>query len=123
MAMILFVEDDKGQREAATKFLENHGHTVYPAEDGTTAKDVFDAKHMQIDIVITDLGLPDITGAELTRRIRATNSPLPIIIYSGDYNGVDATTLARAAGATMGIAKNARTPEKLLEAIELLCPP
>jgi len=124
MPTILYVEDNRGQCEGITKCLEQHGHKVIPVADGETAIATFSKHREEIDIVITDLGLPDFDGKEVTKSIRATESEVPIVIYSGDYNrpNFDPNADAQAAGANAGVKKGICTSEDLLAAIDTLVP-
>ena len=65
---ILLVEDDQDTRTLLKMVLEDHGHQVREADDGQAA--VAAAASLLPDIAIVDLGLPDIDGYEVARRIR-----------------------------------------------------
>jgi DNA-binding response OmpR family regulator len=77
MATILIVEDDQRIRERLTRALAERGHAVDARRsgfDGLTA-----AIEEGPDVVVLDLGLPDVDGAEVLKMIRAV-SPVPVII-------------------------------------------
>jgi len=78
---ILVVEDDAGVREALVGLLQAVGHHVLEAEGGSTALAQFAPG--QVDLIITDLGMPDMTGWDLARAIRAKDPAVPIILLTG----------------------------------------
>ena len=77
--LILVVEDDPAIRSLITTTLKAHDYRYLTAINGESA--VLEASSHNPDIVLLDLGLPDIDGVEVIRRIR-TWSNLPIIVIS-----------------------------------------
>lgn len=73
---ILIVEDDDRVSAALGAFLRKAGYTTTRAADGAAA---MDALGSETEVVLLDLGLPDVDGIDLCRRIRA-RSGVPIII-------------------------------------------
>lgn len=80
MDAILIVEDDPGIQEYLKEFLIENGYAVQAAADGTTALQTI--KKIQPDVVILDLGLPNITGEAVCLEIRKKFPDLPIIILT-----------------------------------------
>ena len=78
-AEILLVEDDESAREFLAENLRGHGYTVSLATDGAEALRQWEARRP--DIVVLDLGLPDMDGESLIRRIRR-EATTPILILS-----------------------------------------
>lgn len=78
-ALILVVEDDTPVRNLITTTLKTHDYKYLSAPDGTSA--ILEASSHNPDIVLLDLGLPDIDGVEVIRKIR-TWSNMPIIVIS-----------------------------------------
>lgn len=78
-ADILLVEDDDSAREFLGENLRGHGYTVRIASDGSEALRQWDAQRP--DIVVLDLGLPDMDGESLIRRMRR-EATTPIVILS-----------------------------------------
>ena len=76
---VLIVDDERAIRRYLRASLTAHGHTVYEAVNGAEALQAvaFDRP----DILILDLGLPDLDGVEVTRRLREWTQ-VPIIILS-----------------------------------------
>ncbi|HEX7791747.1 MAG TPA: response regulator transcription factor, partial [Afipia sp.] len=83
---ILVVDDEPPIRKLLRMGLGTQGYDVLDAPNGKTALSLLDDKP---DLVILDLGLPDIQGHDLLRMIRARNDSLPIVVLSsrGDEAG------------------------------------
>ena len=77
MAKILVVEDDERIRGLLVEHLDGHGHEALGAADGTSALD--ELADTEFDLVVLDLGLPDVDGAEVLRRLREY-SETPVIV-------------------------------------------
>jgi len=78
-ATILVVEDEPDIRRFLRTSLGTEGYTIVEAESGE--RGAIDAGTHKPDLAIVDLGLPDIDGVEVIRRIRAW-SPMPILVLS-----------------------------------------
>jgi two-component system alkaline phosphatase synthesis response regulator PhoP len=76
---ILIVDDEPEIRRFLRASLRNHQHEVIEAENGTSA--IFQIREKNPDLIILDLGLPDIDGLGVTQRVREW-SQIPIIILS-----------------------------------------
>lgn len=83
MPRILLVEDDKPNRDILTRRLTRCGYEVLSAATGEEARDLATAELP--DVVLMDVGLPDLDGWEITRQLRAnpTTQSLPIIALTG----------------------------------------
>lgn len=77
MASILLIEDDHRIREAVARALASRGHEVRSSATGLSG--VEDALAEAVDLVVLDLGLPDVDGLDVLRMIRAV-SPVPVVI-------------------------------------------
>ena len=84
--LILIVEDDAAVRNLITTTLETHDYRFHTAENGRTA--ILEAVSYNPDIVLLDLGLPDIDGIEVIKKIR-TWSNMPIIVLSARSEDTD----------------------------------
>lgn len=78
---ILLVEDDALIRMATADMLSDLGHEVIEAGDGKQAQAILQAQ--PIDLLITDIGLPGISGTALAKAARASNADLPVIFATG----------------------------------------
>jgi CheY-like chemotaxis protein len=81
MARILVIEDDDSVRAVVRRALERVGHTVHEGVDGG---DGFDhvIRH-RVDLVITDLVMPNQEGIETIQRLKQLDPRIPIIAMSG----------------------------------------
>lgn len=80
---ILVVEDQERVRAAVRRMLEALGHTVIEAADGPDALQTLDLAGMHIDLVLSDVVMPAMTGLELARRVLARVPPVPVLLMSG----------------------------------------
>ena len=85
---ILVVEDDRAIAESLEVGLGRHGVDVTVVGDGTSALRHAD----EVDLILLDLGLPDLDGSEVCRRIRE-RSAVPIIVVSARSDEVDRVVL------------------------------
>jgi PAS domain S-box-containing protein len=80
---ILFVDDEKQIREVVAAILTKNGYQVTPCADGAQALAEFEKEPERFDLVITDMTMPSMTGAELTQKILALRPQTPIILCTG----------------------------------------
>jgi two-component system, OmpR family, KDP operon response regulator KdpE len=83
---VLIIDDEPPIRKLLRMGLTTQGYQILEAPDGKTALNLLGREP---DLIILDLGLPDIQGHELLRRIRARSEGVPIIVLSsrGDEAG------------------------------------
>ena len=93
-ATVLLVEDERKLRELVRSYLERAGHMVLSTESGAEALSLFGSAAP--DLVVLDLGLPDIPGETVAREIRAAGS-VPILILTAKSGEED-----RIAGLELG---------------------
>jgi len=77
---VLVVDDEPAILRFLRAGLASQGYVVSEAEAGQTALDA--ARRKSADLIVLDLGLPDIDGLDVIQRIRASGSDLPIIVLS-----------------------------------------
>ncbi|HEV1994735.1 MAG TPA: PAS domain S-box protein [Candidatus Acidoferrum sp.] len=80
---ILLSEDEQDVREVTREFLESGGYTVIEARDGTEALRLAERHAGEIDLLITDMVMPGMTGQELASRLRSLRSIGRVIYISG----------------------------------------
>ncbi|MGY1722539.1 response regulator transcription factor [Blastococcus sp. SYSU DS0533] len=85
MAQLLVVEDDERIRSALIRALRDRGHAVSSA--GTALEGLRQAVEGRPDLVVLDLGLPDLDGGELLRMLRAVSSVPVIVATARDDDG------------------------------------
>ena len=84
--LILVVEDDRPIRNLIVTTLKTHDYKYLAAENGASA--ILEASSHNPDIVLLDLGLPDMEGVEVIKKIR-TWSNMPIIVISARSEDMD----------------------------------
>lgn len=109
--VILYVEDDAFVRESFAELLATAERRVVAVADGASARAAL--REQTVDLLITDLNLPDGSGLEVAREALRQNPSLPVIVCSGH----DSTAVVRSLGLT---ARSLRKPVELGELEALL---
>lgn len=121
MARILIVDDEVTFRTVAAAALTNNGHSIIKAQDGRTGLALL-ATH-PIDLIITDVLMPEQDGLELIMKVRETGNRLPIIAITGHpAKSALYLKLAKALGADRVLAKPFSIEDLLAAIRELLEP-
>ena len=92
--VILYVEDNDFVRESFAELLANAERRVVCVADGAGARQAL--REQNVDLLVTDIHLPDGSGLDLAREALLQNPRLPVIVCSGD----DLTDIARSLGPT-----------------------
>ncbi len=82
-ATVLVVEDDAGTLEVTRRLLERSGFRIRAAEHAGAALAVLGREHAEIDLVLTDVMMPGMSGVELAARIGERWPALPVVMMSG----------------------------------------
>jgi two-component system, cell cycle sensor histidine kinase and response regulator CckA len=80
---LLLVEDSQPVRDLAARVLRRRGYTVLEAEDGVAALRVHRSFQNRIDLLVTDLVMPGMSGYEVAERLRQLRPDLPVLFMSG----------------------------------------
>ena len=80
---VLLVEDEEAVRRFAVTALKSKGYEVLQAGDGVEALEVLNAKDQRIDLVVSDVMMPEMDGPTLLKEARKTNPTLKFIFVSG----------------------------------------
>lgn len=117
---VLTVDDSKTMRDMVSFTLKGAGFEVLEAEDGVKALNLLNGA--PVDLVITDINMPNMDGVTLVRQLRTKPAykSTPILILTTE-GGEDKKADGRAAGATGWIVKPF-APEKLLAVVGKVCP-
>ena len=93
--VILVVEDDNAVRNLIVTTLETHDYKNHTSQTGKQA--IIETASKKPDIMLLDLGLPDIDGVEIIKKVRTwTNMPIIVIsARSEDHDKIDEELLAR----------------------------
>ena len=96
-ATVLLVEDDHATREVTRRVLTRGGYSVVEATDGVEGLEMLAAATTRVDLVLTDLMMPRMSGAELFERLSVLHPDLPVLLMSGyaDVEADGAATLDR----------------------------
>ncbi|HVN48897.1 MAG TPA: PAS domain S-box protein, partial [Bacteroidota bacterium] len=116
--MILIVEDEDFLLEVLRNILESHGYSVISARNGKEAIALYQQHQQDIDLVLTDMGLPLMTGRDEYLMLKKINPHVRVIIASGFFEPDVKTELAEE-GVREFIQKPYR-PEELLRMIRLV---
>ena len=82
--VILVVDDDPAVRETSASMLEDLGYVVIQANGGPEALDVVE-RHPEVDLMVTDIRMPGMSGLELSDIATAKRQDLPVILISGYF--------------------------------------
>ena len=88
---ILLIEDHKVTLDILAENLINQGHSVHKADNGMAGIKMF--KDGNYDIVITDVGLPDISGWAVSKKIKDMSPQVPIVFITGWGNQLSSSQL------------------------------
>ena len=80
MFNILVVEDDEQQNKLFCAVLNRNGYRALPAADGQEALDILDKEI--VDLIISDIMLPNVDGYELIKSLRDANYNMPVLVIS-----------------------------------------
>jgi DNA-binding response OmpR family regulator len=79
----LLVEDDELVSDAVTRILVREGYLVLTAATGHDAIGLLRTPATHVDVIVLDIGLPDVSGTDLCARIREFLPHLPVIVCTG----------------------------------------
>jgi len=80
---ILVVEDELMLQALVKELLENHGYKVHTASDGAEAVELYQRVGNEVDLVLTDIGLPKLNGWDVCRKIMSLNPKAKVLVASG----------------------------------------
>lgn len=111
---VILCVDDNEQALSVRKFLlETRGYRVIPATDGTTAIEIL--QQGGIDMVVSDLLMPQMDGNEMIRRMKHYSPEVPMMLISGTVKQFE-----RANRADAFLPKGACSPVEMLERIRVM---
>ncbi len=80
--VVLVVDDEQPIRLAARRILEANGYKVLEAENGARALELL-SDDVVVDLLMADLEMPELTGEEMARQLRAQRHDLKVLYVSG----------------------------------------
>jgi two-component system, chemotaxis family, chemotaxis protein CheY len=117
---VMAVDDSKTMRDMVSFTLRDAGFRVTLAEDGQQAVTLLSSA--QVDLIITDLNMPNMDGVALIRNVRSDprHRAVPILMLTTEADPSKKAE-GRAAGATGWIVKPFQ-PDKLIDVVHRVCP-
>ena len=118
---ILLVDDEPGVRAIARPLLERAGYVVIEAADGNDAMDVAARADVHVDLLVTDMVMPGISGRELIAQFAAVRPRVPIVAITGFAGEADQP--ARDEVGLSGLVTKPFSADALLRAVATACAP
>ena len=112
---ILLAEDESPLRAMIQEELEQQGARVLAAENGKKALQLFEEQGDRIDAVLLDVGMPEMSGTEVFRRIRLHNPHMSVILMTGYADSAEISQLMQTPGTAL-----LRKPFDMNDLIKLL---
>jgi two-component system, cell cycle sensor histidine kinase and response regulator CckA len=84
--VILAVDDDRAILGMLDQCLRIAGYEVLTADGGRRAIEIFESSRRPIDLLVTDVIMPDITGPVVAERLRTRRPDLPVLFISGFHD-------------------------------------
>jgi two-component system, cell cycle sensor histidine kinase and response regulator CckA len=112
---VLVVDDEGAVRRFAMRVLEREGFRVFEASHGGQALDMVRDGVAQVDVVVSDIVMPNVNGVELLLGLKSTHPELPVILMSG-YATAELTELGIAA--PCGVISKPFPAERLLAEVQ-----
>lgn len=112
---VLVVEDDPAVRRVTSRALRSFGFRVVEAEDGSKALAALESREADVDVIISDMVMPGMTGLDLRQAVRESWPDLPVLFVSGyswstlTEQGVDRDSVS--------ILEKPFTPQQLVRAV------
>jgi two-component system, cell cycle sensor histidine kinase and response regulator CckA len=80
---VLLVEDEESVRTMAARVLRQRGYTVLEADSGASALALLGSRDGQVDVLVTDIIMPEMSGLELAERVAAAREGICVLYMSG----------------------------------------
>jgi CheY-like chemotaxis protein len=84
---VLVIDDEETVRRVVGISLARHGYQVYQAADGEEGLRVFRREKARLALVLLDLSMPGLSGADTLNALRRTDPGIPIVLCTGDAEG------------------------------------
>ena len=117
---VLVVDDDVVTRASIRRVLERQGYTTIVAEDAEDALRVLEQTHVPVDLLVTDVQMPGMSGDRMAARVRESWPDLPVLFVSGDERNA---ALATSAGGRARFLAKPFLPVELSDAVQLVLDP
>lgn len=114
LQQILVVDDETMVRRFASRILTEGGYGVVEAGDGAEALDLVVREKVSLDLVLTDVMMPRLSGVELLEHLSVMVPGLPVVLMSG-FSAGDLTT--RGISVPCGLLSKPFPPDRLLDEV------
>jgi two-component system cell cycle sensor histidine kinase/response regulator CckA len=81
---VLFIEGDQTISDAVANMLEGAGHRAHLETSGADALKVFSRSPSAFDLIVMDVGLPDISGLRLAEKLLGLRADIPLVLLAGE---------------------------------------
>ena len=89
MANILLADDDAAVRDLVRRALTSEGHTVHVTQDGGEALDYLKSNAASVDVLVSDVDMPQLDGVSLAREAIALKPNMAVVLMSGFSDQLD----------------------------------
>ena len=113
----MLVDDDDDVRTTTYEVLKGMGYELLTASGGHEALTVMEQRQYDIDVMISDVIMPDMGGVELAKRVKQINKQLPVILTSGC--DIDLVTINEGKQVEYVLVRKPFAFESLVQAIRL----
>ncbi|MFA5956775.1 response regulator [Hyphomicrobium sp.] len=96
MATILLADDDAAVRDLVKRALISDGHTVHVTQDGVEALEALESGAVEIDILVSDVDMPQLDGITLAEKALALKPGLAVVLMSGFSDQLERAARLRA---------------------------
>ncbi|MFC1880470.1 response regulator [Thermodesulfobacteriota bacterium] len=86
---ILVIDDEELLIKICEMMLKRLGHKVFIANSGSEALNIFEAKKNQIDLIISDMNMPEMDGQEVVDKLRKIDHHVKVLLSSGALSDSD----------------------------------
>lgn len=90
---LLCIDDDPLVRRTLACLLRSYGHTVEEADDGSVGLAILSQR--PVDLILTDLGMPGLSGWDVARAVKSQSPHLPVVLVTGWANTIAMENPAR----------------------------
>lgn len=113
LSSLVIIDDDLDLLELLTSFFKTRGYVVFPFEDARIALDEIESNKIAVDVIISDLKLPVMSGMDFIKRLQKFNSSLPVILMTAQ-GSLETAVEAIEAGAYDFVLKPLHVPQLLI---------
>ena len=119
---VLLVDDEPSVRAITRRLLERAGYRVLEAADGHEALSIAEQRDLRLDLLLTDMVMPGLSGQQVVVRFRATRPGVPIVGITG-YAGESPQVAAAEEAGLSGLVTKPFSGDALIRAVAAACHP